>query len=84
LDSLQSCYLKLLVEISLLIHRYYVHTLPEAVEISGESWQLVMIKVMVWYFVSDTCKVMIALILVVFVLVFLELVQWLTSKCYFL
>jgi hypothetical protein len=27
---------------------------------------------------------MIALILVVFVLVFLELAQWLTSKCYFL
>lgn len=53
-------------------------------EISGESWQLVMIKVMVWYFVRDTCKVMIALILVVFVLVFLELAQWLTSKCYFL
>jgi hypothetical protein len=72
------------VEISLLIHRYYVHTLPQAVEISGESWQLVMIKVMVWYFVRDTCKVMIALILVVFVLVFLELAQWLTSKCYFL
>ncbi len=72
------------MEISLLIHRYYVHTLPQAVEISGESWQLVMIKVMVWYFVRDTCKVMIALILVVFVLVFLELAQWLTSKCYFL
>jgi len=61
-----------------------MYTLREAVEISWESWQLVMIKVMVWYFVSDTCKVIIALILVVFVLVFLELAQWLTSKCYFL
>ncbi len=84
MHSLHSCYLKRLVEISLLIHIYYVHTLPGAVEVSGESWQLVMIKVTVCYFVSDTCKVMIALILVVFVSVFLELEQWLTSKCYFL
>lgn len=65
MHSLHPCYLKLLVEISLPIHIYYVHALPGAVEVSGESWQLVMIKVTVWYFVSDTCKVMIALILVV-------------------
>jgi len=38
--------------------------------VSGESWQLVllfMMKVMVWYFVTNTHKVMIALILVMFI-----------------
>jgi hypothetical protein len=47
------------------------------------NWSLpFMMKVLVWCFTSDACKVMTVLFLVMFVLVLLELAQQLPSKCY--
>jgi hypothetical protein len=43
---------------------------------------LFMMKVMVWYFVSDTHKGMSTPILVILVLVLLQLTEWFPSKLY--
>jgi hypothetical protein len=42
-----------------------------------------LMRLNIWYFMSDMHKVMTTLILVIFVLFWLELTQWLSSNCYF-
>jgi flagellar biosynthesis protein FlhB len=72
---------KVLVDYYILIYSHW-QELVKSMGSTGSYSLPNMMKVMVWFFMSDADNVLTALIVVVFILVLLEVTQYLPSKCY--